>query len=614
MRAYLACLGAFLVLQGPAALAQGQPNGPATSGVAPRAAIAMHGTPKYGPDFKHFDYVNPNAPKGGDVRLYALGTFDSLNPFIIKGQPPAGIGFLFETLLVSSADEPFTEYGLIAETIETPEDRSWVIFNLRPQARFHDGSPITADDVIFSFNTLREKGAPFYRFYYNSVDKVEKLGERRVRFAFKPGDNRELPLIVGQMPILSQKYWTGKDFAQTTLEAPLGSGAYKVESFEPGRFIRYIRNKDHWARDLPVVRGLYNFETIRYDFYRDATVALEAFKAGEYDFRLENQAKNWATGYDFPAVQSGQVIKMQFEHDRPAGMQGFVFNTRRETFKDPRVRQALAYAFDFEWTNKNLFYGQYTRSKSYFANSDLASSGLPTGHELELLEPFRDKLPAEVFTKTYTPPVTDGSGNPRDNLRAAAQMLRQAGWVVKDGKLVDAKGKAFAFEILLDQPVWERISLPFVKNLEKLGIAATVRTVDTPQYKNRIDAFDFDMIVGVWGQSDSPGNEQMEFWGSASAKENGSRNTAGVSDPVIDALIDKVIAAPDREKLVERTRALDRVLLWHHYVIPHWHIGYDRVAYWSKFGRPDKVPSQGVQFNSWWIAEKPAAQPAGKAR
>jgi microcin C transport system substrate-binding protein len=498
--------------------------------------------------------------------------------------------------------------------MEVPEDRSWVIFNLRPQAKFHDGSPITADDVVFSLSTLREKGQPFFRFYYGGVDKVEKLGERRVRFTFKAGDNRELPLIVGQMPILSQKYWSSRDFSQSTLEAPLGSGPYRVESFEPGRFIRYERVKDFWAKDLPVLKGQYNFDSIRYDFYRDSTVALEAFKAGEYDFRAENAAKDWATGYEFPAVQSGEVIKAEIPHERPTGMQGFIYNIRRDIFSDPRVRRALAYAFDFEWANKNLFYGQYTRTKSYFSNSELASTGLPQGHELELLEPHRAKLPAEVFTKTYAPPTTDGSGNIRDNLRTAMQLLREAGWTVKNGKLVDAQGRPFTFEILLNQPNWERISLPFVRNLERLGVTASVRTVDTAQYKNRTDAFDFDMTVEVFPQSNSPGNEQADFWGSHSAKEPGGRNTIGIADPVIDELIDKVIAAPTREALVARTRALDRVLLWHHYVIPNWHLNYDRVAYWNKFGRPETVPEQGYQFMSWWAAEKRGPQPANTGR
>lgn len=585
--------------------------------VSPTHAIAMHGEPKYGPDFKHFAYVNPDAPKGGEVRLHAIGTFDSLNPFIVKGQPPAGAALPFETLLTSSADEAFTEYGLVAESVEMPEDRSWVAFTLRPEARFHDGSPITVDDVVWSLETLKAKGQPFYRLYYGSVRKAEQVGERKVRFTFDgDGENRELPLIVGQMPILPKKYWENRAFDQTTLEPPMGSGPYRVAAFEPGRHIVYERVRDYWGRDLPVNRGLYNFDRVRYDYYRDTTVALEAFKAGQYDFRLENESKKWATGYEFPAVRQGQVRKERIDNDRPTGMQAYAFNTRRPLFQDPLVRQALAYAFDFEWTNQSLFHGQYTRTSSFFSNSELASEGLPSPAELRLLEPLRDRVPPEVFTKQYEPPSSDGSGNIRGNLRTAMDLLRRAGWTVKDGRLVDAQGRPFAFEILLNQPTWERITLPFTKNLARLGITASVRTVDSAQYKNRVDSFDFDMVVDVWGQSLSPGNEQRSFWGSAAADQPGGRNTVGIKNPAVDALIEAVIAAPDRDDLIARTRALDRVLLWNHYVIPQWHIGYDRVAYWNKFGRPDVVPMQGFQFFAWWIepqsqAVKPAQRQTG---
>ncbi|MBF0332619.1 MAG: ABC transporter substrate-binding protein [Alphaproteobacteria bacterium] len=578
---------------------------------APVHGLAMHGQPKYPAGFQHFDYVDPNAPKGGDVRLHAIGTFDSLHPFIVKGMPAAGIGMMFETLLTSSADEPFTEYGLIAETIRVPEDRSWVEFTLRPEARFHDGKPITVEDVIFSLDILKTKGLPLYRFYYAAVKKAEKTGPRAVRFTFDGGDNRELPLIVGQMPVLPKHYWENRQFDQTTLEAPLGSGPYRVASLEPGRFVVYERVADWWAKDLPVSRGLHNFDRIRYDYYRDTTVALEAFKAGEYDWRLENESKKWATGYDFPALAEGRAKKEEIGHDRPTGMQAFVFNQRRPLFQDARVRQALSYAFDFEWTNKNLFYGQYTRTESYFSNSELASEGLPSPAELAVLEPLRDKVPPEVFTATYQPPGSDGSGNIRDGLRKALDLLRQAGWTVEAGRLLDAQKRPFAFEILIDSATWERIALPYARNLERLGIVATVRTVDTAQYKNRVDAFDFDMIVDVWGQSQSPGNEQAEFWGSEAAATEGSRNTIGVKDQAVDALVSKIISAPDRETLVARTRALDRVLLWHHYVVPHWHIDYDRVAYWDKFGRPAVTPAQGVQFNAWWIKPPRAAMKTG---
>ncbi|TAN53548.1 MAG: ABC transporter substrate-binding protein, partial [Rhodospirillales bacterium] len=477
--------------------------------VKPVHGIAMHGQPKYTADFKQFDYVNPTAPKGGEVRMAQIGTFDSLNPFIVKGIPPTDIGLLFSTLLTASADEPFSEYSYVAETIEMPEDRSWVVFNLRAIAKFHDGSPVTAEDVVFTFNTLKAKGAPFYRLYYAGVAKAEAAGPRKVKFTFANATNRELPLIIGQMPILSKAYWSKRDFESTTLEPPLGSGPYKVESVEAGRSIVYRLDPGHWAKDLPVMKGRHNFERIRIDVYRDATVALEALKAGEYDFRQENESKKWATEYkDAPATKAGLLKAETIPNQRPVGMQGFVMNLRRPLFQDRRVREAMSLAFDFEWSNKNLFYGQYTRTNSYFANSDLASSGLPEGGELKLLETFRDKLPGEVFAKGFKAPATNGDGNPRENLRAALALLKEAGWEVKDRKLVNARtGEPFGFEILLNSPAFERIALPYVENLKKLGIEASVRTLDTAQYKSRSDAFDFDMTVDLWGASESPGNE-----------------------------------------------------------------------------------------------------------
>lgn len=570
--------------------------------VVPVHGLAMHGAPKYGPGFRHFDYVNPDAPKGGEIRLAEIGGWDTLNPFIVKGDPPAGADLPFETLMVNSADEAFSEYGLIAETVEVPADRSWVVFNLRSKARWHDGKPITADDVVFSFDILKTKGHPRYRFYYAAVDRVDVLGPRRVRFSFKPGDNRELPLIVGQLPILPRHYWQGRDFAVTTLEPPLGSGPYKVASFDTQRTITYERVGDYWGADLPVRRGEHNFDRIRYDSYRDTTVALEAFKAGEYDWRSENEAKKWATAYeDWPGLKDGRGRKQAFANQRPAGMQGYAFNLRRTLFADPRVRRALGLAFDFEWTNKTLFYGQYKRTASYFANSELAAAGLPSALELQVLEPLRAHIPPEVFTTEFKAPATDGDGNIRPNLRAAMTLLEEAGWRVVDGKLVDGSGKPFAFEILLVQPAWERITLPFARNLARLGIEASVRTVDTAQYKNRIDHFDFDMVVHVWGQSQSPGNEQLGYWGTQSADEAGGQNVAGIKNPAVDALIEQVISAPDRETLVARTRALDRVLLWNHYVIPQWHLGLDRLVWWDKFGMPAATPSGGVQLMTWWV-------------
>lgn len=591
MRAFLATCLMLLVSPTPFVSAWAQPQ----------HGLAMHGTLKYPSDFTHFDYVNPNAPKGGELRLADQGPFDSLNPFITKGQTPDGAALPFDTLMDSAADEPFSEYGLIAETVETPPDRSWVIFSLRKQARWHDGQPITADDVIFSLETLRTKGAPHYRFYYAGVDKMEKLGDRRVKFSFKPGDNRELPLILGQLPILPKHYWQGKTFDETTLVPPLGSGPYRVGKFEPGRFITYERVADYWAKDMPTQKGRYNFDRIRYDVYRDGTVALEALKAGEYDLRLENESKKWATGYsDWDAVKTGKAVLREFRHGMPSGMQGYAFNLRRPLFADIRVREALAQAFDFEWANRNLFYGQYARTNSYFDNSELAAKGLPGADELALLEPLRAQLPPPVFSQEYQSPPTDPDLGIRPNLRRAVALLEQAGWQVVDGKLQDAGGQPFRFEILLNSPAFERITLPFARNLKRLGIDATVRTVDPTQYVNRVREFDFDMIVMSWGQSLSPGNEQSMYWSSEAAEQPGSRNVGGIRNKAIDTLIDKVIAAPGRRELVAATRALDRVLLWNWYVIPQWHSPVIRVALWDKFGQPELVPMQGWQMHALW--------------
>lgn len=570
--------------------------------------IAMHGAPKYKADFKHFDYVNPKAPKGGEVKYAAIGGFDSLNPFIVKGRPAAAVGAIYDTLMVSAADEPFTQYGLIAETIETPADRSWVAYTLRPQARWHDGKPITPEDVIFTFNLLREKGRPIYKSYYGNVTQVTKTGERTVKFSFKPGENRELPLILGQLTILPKHYWEGKDFEKNTLDPPLGSGAYKIDNIDPNRSITVRLVPDYWAKDLPVNVGRENFEVIRYDYYRDSTIALEAFKAGAFDLRLENSAKNWATAYDVPAVKNGVMKLEALKNQRTQGMQGFVFNTRKPVFADPKVREALAYAFDFEWSNKTLFYDQYVRTRSYFMNSELEAKGLPSPEELKILEPLRGQIPDEVFTKEYNPPKTDGSGNIREGLRTALGLLKQAGWSIKDGKLTNDKtSEKMTFELLLVDPQFERIALPFTENLKRLGVDATVRTVDTAQFQKRSDEFDFDMVVENWGQSESPGNEQRDYWGSDAAGHNGSQNSAGIKSKAIDQLIELLIAAPDRDALVTRTRALDRVLQWGHWVVPNFHTNEDRIAYWDKFGRPEVTPKQGVQIDTWWIDQGKAA-------
>lgn len=569
--------------------------------------LALHGEPRYAPDFKHFDYVNPHAPKGGTMRLAVAGTFDNLNPFIPKGNPSAGTSF--ESLMTNSADEPFTEYGLIAESVEVPADRSWAVFTLRAQARWHDGVPISVEDVIWSLETLKNKGRPFFRFYYSSVARAEKLGPRRVKFTFSQKGNRELPLIVGEMPILPKHYWEQRDFERTTLEPPLGSGPYRITEFEPGRYIITERVKDYWGKDLPVNKGQYNLDRIRYDYYRDDTVIRQALKAGEIDFREENQAKAWALDYDVPVIRKGWLKKEEVRHLRPTGMQAFVFNTRRKIFEDPLVRRALAYAFDFEWTNRNLFFGQYARTESYFSNSELAASNLPEGEEREILERFRGRIPDEVFTVPYRAPSTDGSGWPRDNLRTAFALLEEAGWVVQDMRLVNVHtGQPFGFEILLVSPAFERIALPFVRNLKRLGIDARVRLVDESQYINRLRNFDFDMIVAVWGQSESPGNEQRNYWSSAAAAAPGGRNYAGIQDAVVDELIDLVVTAADRKSLVARTRALDRVLLQGYYVVPNWHSRVQRILYWDKFSRPEVTPKNGTSINYWWFDTVKAAR------
>ena len=562
--------------------------------------------PKYTTTFPYFDYVNPTAPKGGTLRLAVDGTFDSFNSFIPKGNA-ASTGSV-ETLLVNSADEPFTAYGLVAKTMEWPADRSWVIFNLRPEARWHDGTPITADDVVWSFETLVEKGMPFYRYYYSAIDSAEALNTHRVRFNFKESGNQELPLITGQLPVLPKHYWASRDFSATTLDPPLGSGPYRIQKFEAGRYIVQERVTDYWGANLPVRRGMNNFDTIRTEFFRDATPIRLALKAGDIDFRLENQSKAWADDYNVAVVDKGLLNKEMVPHRQPTGMQAFVMNTRRTLFQDPRVRQALGYAFDFEWSNRTLFNGQYTRTTSYFSNSELASSGLPQGEELALLEHYRGRIPDTVFNQAFKIPVTDGSGRPRENLRKATALLKDAGWTVRDLKLVNEKtGVPFTFEVLLSSKAFERIVLPYTQNLKQLGIEAKIRLVDRTQYMERYRQKDFDMLVAVWGQSETPGNEQREYWGSDAADSVGSRNLAGIKDPVVDELIELLVKSDSREQLNVRTRALDRVLLWGHYVVPHWHIRADRVLYWDKFSRPATPVRSGVMRSRWWYDTQKAA-------
>jgi microcin C transport system substrate-binding protein len=581
-----------------------------------RHGLSLFGDLKYPASFNHFDYVNPDAPKGGRARLFSVGSFDSLNPYTFKGNATGLIGQTMDSLMTSSFDEASSEYGLIAEAVRMPDDFSSVTFKLRPEARFHDGSPVTPEDVIWSMSELK-KSHPAYNFYYKNVTSGEKTGDLEVTFRFSESGNRELPQIVGQLPVLSKAWWTGKNdkgetrnLSETTLEPPLGNGAYKVASVKPGRSISLEKVDDYWGKDLPVNRGSNNFDELFTAYYRDSTVALEAFKGDEYDFRVESSSKDWATAYDFPAVKRGDVIKEEITLKNSQGMQSFAFNIRRKKFADARVRQAFNLAFDFEWANENLFFGQYVRTNSYFSNSELAATGTPGDAELEILEPLKDKLPPEVFTTEYTNPVYGSQKNKRNNLRAAAKLLQEAGWKV-DAKQVlrNAQGEAFSVEFLLVSPLFERIVLPYVQQLKLLGIQTTVRTVDDSQYTRRTQTFDFDIVVGSWGQSLSPGNEQRDFWGSASAQRNGSRNLIGIKNEAIDQLIDKVIFARDRAGLVAATKALDRALLWSHYVVPMWHIPYQRVAYWNRFGKPAIQPEHSIGFPSvWWFDEAKAAK------
>lgn len=577
---------------------------------AEQHGLSLFGSLKYPAGFEQFDYVNSEAPKGGTLRYASIGSFDSLNPFIVKGRAAAGVStFLYDTLMTSSMDEPASEYGLLAETVSHPEDYSSVTFKLRPNAKWHDGKRVTPEDIIWSLETLTTN-MPFYNAYYADVESVEKLSPLEVRFNFSVSNNRELPLIVGQLPVLPKHYWETRDFNETTLEPPLGSGPYRVAKVDAPTSITFERVPDYWAADLNVNIGANNFDEIRFDYFGDGTIALEAFKAGQVDVRFENSAKNWATGYDFPAVRDGRVRKEELYTSNPEPMQGMAVNLRREKFADPRVRLALNYAIDFEWANKNLFYGQYTRTDSYFDNSELASSGTPEGTELEMLEPFRDQLPEGLFTEIYTNPTTDGSGSNRQNLRAATRLLSEAGWSVnEEGVLInDETGNAFEIEFLLQNPTFVRNVQPYLEVLGKLGIFGKVRVVDTSQYQNRLDSFDFDMVIYSIPQSLSPGNEQREFWGCDAAERNGSRNIIGICDPVVEALIDKVILAKDREELVTATHALDRVLLWRHYMIPQWHISYTRAGVWSHIAHPDPTPAFNPGFPTiWWHTGDEAA-------
>jgi microcin C transport system substrate-binding protein len=583
-----------------------------------RHGLSLFSDLKYAPGFKHFDYVNPKAPRGGLVRQVAIGTFDNFNSVIggVKGALAAGVGNIYDRLMASSLDEVSTEYGLLAEAVSHPDDFSSCTYRLRAQAKWHDGKPVTAEDVVFSFDAFK-KHDPQSAAYYRHVTKAEKTGDREITFTFDQAGNRELPQIVGQLNVLPKHWWEGKDsqgrqrdISLTTIEPPLGSGPYKVKTFVAGRSISYERVADYWGKDLNVNIGTNNFDELRYEYFRDTTVALEAFKADNLDWRYENSAKDWATAYDFPAVREGRVILEEFPIRNFGVMQAFVFNTRRDKFKDPRVRLAFNHAFDFEEMNKQIFFGQYRRINSFFEGTELAATGLPKGLELEILQTVKDKVPPEVFTKPFVNPKGGDAAAVRNNLRDALRLFREAGWEVKDQKLTNVKtGEKMAVEVLLPSPAFERVVGFWKPLLERAGIEVSIRTVDASQYENRLRSWDYDVIVSTWGQSLSPGNEQRGMWGSKAAEQQGSRNYIGVQDPAIDALIERVIFAKNRTELVAATHALDRVLLANHFVVPQWTYGKVRTARWNRFGKPDPLPKYGMAaFPTvwWWDAEKGA--------
>ncbi len=598
---------------------------PAAAQEAPwRHGLAMMGEPKYPAGFSQFDYVNPNAPKGGLVRFGVQGTFDNFNLAVegVKGELENGIGQIYDSLLVSSSDEVFTEYGLLAEAVRHAPDYSSASFRLRAEARWHDGKPVTPEDVIFSLDALKAN-SPLFAFYYKNVVKAEKTGEREVTFTFNETGNRELPLILGQLTVLPKHWWEGtapdgrkRDITQTTLEPPLGSGPYRLKGFDASRTASYERVADYWGRDLPVNRGRHNLGEIRYEYFRDATVLLEAFKGDRFDYRTENVARQWATGYDFPAAREGRVVKEEFPIRASGGMQAFVFNLRRDKFKDERVRRAFNLAFDFEDFNRTLFFGLYKRIDSYFAGTELASSGLPEGQELAILQELKGKVPASVFTTPYKNPVNGSPEAVRANLREAVNLLTAAGYELRGRQMVNkATGEPLTAEYVTYDPAFERIALPYRQALERIGIGISIRVIDPAQYQNRIRSFDFDITTHSWGQSLSPGNEQRDQWGSEAADRTGSQNVAGIKDPAVDALVDRIIFAKDRAELVAATKALDRVLLHHNYVVPQWTSGVIRTARWNRFGRPEKLPEYGgAAFPALWWYDEALAQKTGAPR
>ena len=575
-----------------------------------QTALAMTGEPLYPPNFDHFNYVNPDAPKGGTLKLGTTGTYDSMNPFIVRGQTPFGIGsgtmsLVYESLMTRGWDEPFTLYGLIAESVEVANDRSGVIFNLNKTAHFSDGTPITADDVLFSYQILRDKGRPNHRTYYKKVASAQALSPTRVEFVFKPDDkggiDREMPLIMGLMPIIPKHDWQDRNFNQTTLRAPIGSGPYIVAKAEIGRSIVYERDPHYWAKDLPALRGLYNFDKIQIDYYRDDNVSLQAFKSGQYDIRREADPTKWAKAYDFPAVSERRVRLEKLEHHRTEPAYGYILNTRRELFADPVLRAALQYTFDFGWVNKNLFHGQFKRVGSYFPNSELAAAGLPEGKEREILNIYRNQLPPEIFTTSVAPPESSSQDQFRANLLRAETILHDGGYKIQGDKLFTPSGAPVIFEILLSDPIEEKIALNWASGLKRLGIAARVHTVDSAQYQSRLSGFDYDITANKWSNSLSPGNEQMYFYGSAAADQKGSRNYAGIKNPVVDALASALPNVSTREELVATVHALDRVLMQAHVFVPLYYLGADDIASWTRVVHSDKMSLYGNVMESWWF-------------
>ncbi|TKA90300.1 extracellular solute-binding protein [Halopseudomonas bauzanensis] len=589
----------------------------ASAAVYKQHGYAVFGQPKYTRDFTHLDYVNPDAPKGGTLRVMGSGIFDTLNPYTLKGTSPIstgnfyqyGISELNEPLMVGngiydpSGDEPYSAYGLIAETLEFSDDRSWVVFNLRPQARFHDGRPITAHDVAFSYRLLSEQGHPNYRAMLQEIERIDLLGTHRIRFIFKSSNNPLLILRLGELPVLPEHYWRDRDFTATTFEPALNSGPYRITQVMPGRRVVFQRVKDYWGKDLPINRGKYNVDRLEVEFYRDNNVAFEAFKAGEFDIYLDHKASNWANAYDFPAVTSGAVVKRAIKHEIPASTQALFFNTRRSPFDQRLVRQALGMLFDFEWSNRVLFYDAYQRSLSYYPNSPFSATDLPAGQEFLYLSEYRDQLPSELFLQPYSLPTTDGRGIPRDTLRQAVELFAEAGWTLRNGRLQNAAGRPLTFEVLLVNPSLERILLPWSTNLARLGIDLRIRTVDRAQYKARLDQFDFDMILTTLPQTLSPGYEQHVYFHSSQRDVKGSRNYAGIANPIIDELLGTLLAANTRTKQIAAAKAIDRVLLWEHYTIPNWYINYHRIAHRSTL-RSLTTPPYSLSIRSWWIDNK----------